>query len=282
MDRGDSTPGGDDLERIMTRLRRLAAAAGRGDADCFGSYHNHTTWSDGVFSPEALLDRALHLGFSELGISDHGYTEKGGIRCVHDSQIDAYRAALLELRHRYRSQIRLLIGLEVDSSRFNPNRFELRTEPLSQLDYVLFEYVGERHWDGMALEEFLAIRREIRCPVGLAHPAMPELIAAYGPRFLAETLASHDIFIDACGSARNSRAKPYERPGLTRGFTLNIEALGTEFKDAARVCGLKFLPSSDTHRDDSRDALAATINAMATIVRYDLRRMSFDDGDPTQ
>jgi len=43
---------------------------------------------------------------------------------------------------------------------------------------------------------------------------------------------------------------------------------------------LKFLSSSDTPHDDGRDALAATVSAIATIVRYDLCRMQRDVGDP--
>ncbi len=260
----------DELRQTMERLSKLAASAGRRDAGRFGSYHNHTTWSDGVYSPDELVNRAIAIGFSEIGITDHAYTRKGGIHCVHDSQIDDYHAALDHLRQCYKPQIRVLIGLEIDTSSSNPNRFTLPVHKLARLDYVLFEYVGEHARGGMLLQEFLSIRREIRCPVGLAHPDMPALIAKYGAQSLAETLVANNVFIDACGSDRNSRSVSYERSGLSRNFTLNIEALGDEFKAAARSCGLQFIPSSDTHRDDERDALAATVNAIATIVRYDL------------
>ncbi len=57
---------------------------------------------------------------------------------------------------------------------------------------------------------------------------------------------------------------------------MNVEGLGKEFKTAARAYGLKFLPSSDTHCDKDRDALVDTINAIATIMRYDLPRMEFE------
>jgi histidinol-phosphatase (PHP family) len=35
------------------------------------SYHNHTTWSDGVSTLEAMIDGARKAGLDELGISDH-------------------------------------------------------------------------------------------------------------------------------------------------------------------------------------------------------------------
>ena len=265
----------DDLGTVLARLRQLARTAGRGNIDRFGSYHNHTTWSDGIYDPEDLVRRAIQVGLVELGISDHGCTQKGGIRCVHDSQIDAYRETLTELRNRYLGRIRILVGLEIDGSRFNPNRLNLPFDELGRLDYVLFEYVGEPAWGGLTLGQFLETRARIKCPVGLAHPDMPLLIAENGAAALAKTLADQKVFIDACGSARNSRAVLYGRPGVSRQFTLNIEGLGEEFKAAARSCGLKFLPSADTHRDDDRDALADTINAIATIVEYDLPRMAF-------
>jgi len=271
----------DELATVMARLRALARARGRGETDHFGSYHNHTTWSDGTYTPEELVRRAIALGFVELGITDHGYTHKGGIHCVQDEELDAYRAMLDELKRRYENQIRILAGLEIDTSQYNPNRSSLPFEPLGRLDYVLFEYVGEPSWGGFTLDELVAARRQLPCAVGLAHPNMPILIAQHGAVTLARTLSENEIFIDACGSARNSRLVPYERPGLAREFTLNIEELGDEFKDAARGFGVQFLPSSDTHHDDKYDALVATIHAISTIIRYGFPQKTFEDESPT-
>jgi hypothetical protein len=267
----------DVLAATISRLHILSSATGRGETVRFGSYHNHTTWSDGRYAPGELVERAVELGFVELGITDHAYTQKGGIKCVQDEQIPAYRSMLYELKLRYEDKIRIYSGLEIDTSRFNPNRLALPFEVLEKLDYIIFEYVGETSWGGFTLDELLAARRQLSCGVGLAHPNMPLLVACYGAVTLARSLAENDVFIDACGSARNSRPGQYERSGIFREYTLNIEEMGEEFKGAAREFGVKFLPSSDTHRDDERDALVATVNAIATIIRYDLPRKTFDD-----
>ena len=142
---------------------------------------------------------------------------------------------------------------------------------------VLFEYVGEDSWGGFTLEQLVAARRTIPCAAGLAHPDMPLLIREYGAVTLAKTLAENDIFIDACGSARNSRFEQCHRRDTAREFTLNIEGMGKEFEDAAREFGVNFLPSSDTHQDDEVDALAATFNAIAAIIRYELPRQILED-----
>jgi hypothetical protein len=265
-----------DLAATISRLQTLSRSAGRGEADRFGSYHNHTTWSHGRYKPEELVERALALGFAELGITDHAYTNKGGINCVRNEQISAYRAMIDELKLRYQDNIRIYAGLEIDTSGFNPNRMNLPFEALEKLDYVFFEYVGETSWGGYTLNELLAARRKLSCGAGLAHPNMPLLITLYGAVTLARSLAENDIFIDACGSARNSRPVRYERPGISREYTLNIEEMGDEFKDAAREYGVEFLPSTDTHQDDQRDALSSTVNAIATIIRYDFPRKTFD------
>ncbi len=111
----------DDLAAAISRLHVLNRTTGRGETARFGSYHNHTTWSDGRYTPEELIKRAVALGFSALGITDHSYTSKGGIKCVRDEQISAYRAMLDELKLRYKDDIRIYAGLEIDTSCFNPN-----------------------------------------------------------------------------------------------------------------------------------------------------------------
>ena len=35
------------------------------------TYHCHTTFSDGKSSIKEMLDQAVRLGFTEIGISDH-------------------------------------------------------------------------------------------------------------------------------------------------------------------------------------------------------------------
>jgi len=119
-----------------------------------------------------------------------------------------------------------------------------------------------------SLGELIIVREQLTCAVGLAHPDMPSLISKYGADKFASTLAEHDIFIDACGSARNSRDCQYSRYGIERTFTLNIEGMGEDFKRAARAHGVTFCPSSDVHQDNEGDSMRDTRNAINTLHRY--------------
>lgn len=109
-----------------------------------GNYHTHTTMSDGAYTPEELVQKAIEAGLDEIGISDHYYTLKGGINCVDDDKIDDYLGKIEELRQKYGDKIRILAGLEIDTSCFNLKRSKLPFEKLNKLDYVLFEYVEDQ------------------------------------------------------------------------------------------------------------------------------------------
>lgn len=238
-----------------------------------GTYHNHTTWSDGSFTPEEIVDKAVSCGFSEVGITDHYFTLKGVANCVTDDRLDDYIEMIAELKAKYEGTIRVLGGIEIDTSAANPNRFDLPLEQLDRLDYVLFEYVDETR--DYALSDLIRLRKRLSTDVGLAHPDVTALIEQYGAEPLAKVLAGNDIFLDACGSARDSRPTRYHRYGIDRAFTLNIEGLGEDFKEAAKRYGVRFAPSADTHRDDSSDSLADTRNAIDAIERYDLPEKEF-------
>ncbi|MBI4919604.1 PHP domain-containing protein [archaeon] len=284
-----------------------------------GTYHNHTTWSDGVYTPEQLVERAIQLGFTEVGITDHYLTLKGGINCVKSEQIADYISMIDQLRKKYLNT-KILSSLEIDVSMFNLDRNNLPFDKLNKLDYVLFEYVDEQDVSLWAktemrrgkmlqiiqdvkreleqtnkpeelesaivkyiqerediqqalrdfeqtsgvlnLEDIIKMRKSLTCKVGLAHPNMENLIKIYGAEDLAKFLSENDIFVDVCGSARNSK-KDYT--DNKRGFVLNAENLSEEFNDAARSYGVKFSPSSDTHKDNERDSMKDTLNATQLI-----------------
>ncbi len=292
-----------------------------------GTYHNHTTWSDGDYTPEQLVERAIQLRFEEVAITDHYFTRKGFINCVSNEQLDDYLSMIEDLRKKYPG-IKIFAGLEIDVSMFNTQINNLPFDKLNKLDYVLFEYVDEQDkglWaktdmrrakitefildarkkieriqetEGLeaavlrytrireevqqafkefeeekgvlSLEDVFAIRKNLTCKVGLAHPNMQNLICIYGAENLAKLLAENNIFVDVCGSERNSR-----RGDNQRGFVLNAENLGEEFEEAARKYKVKFISSSDTHRDNSRDSMQDTLNAIQLIQINDWQFQEF-------
>jgi len=109
-----------------------------------GNYHAHTTMSDGIYTPEEVVEKAIEAGLAEIGITDHYFTLKGGINFVDDDQIDNYLRKIEDLRQKYGDRIRILAGLEIDTSCFNLKRSRLPFDKLNKLDYVLFEYVEDQ------------------------------------------------------------------------------------------------------------------------------------------
>lgn len=72
------------------------------------NYHTHTSLCDGSDSAEAMLQRALELGFSHLGFSGHMDEE------IH-MDWDGYVAELARLRAAYADRIDILCGVELDT-----------------------------------------------------------------------------------------------------------------------------------------------------------------------
>lgn len=77
-------------------------------------FHVHTTFSDGRFAPEELLEYALELGMTHIGFSDHSYTPFDDSYCLSRGGEDAYKAEVLRLREKYKGQIEIYLGIEED------------------------------------------------------------------------------------------------------------------------------------------------------------------------
>lgn len=78
------------------------------------SYHNHSTWSDGLSAPQEMADRAGEIGVDEVGVSDHFILLPGGGTypwSVPPQRLHAYVEEIEALKAK-RPAVRL--GLEVD------------------------------------------------------------------------------------------------------------------------------------------------------------------------
>jgi hypothetical protein len=244
----------------------------------YGNYHNHTTMSDGDLTPEKLAEEAIKAGLKEIGITDHYFTKKLPEKnVITQDKMQSYLATIDKLRKKYSEKINILAGLEIDARKWNFELKDLPFEKFNKMDYVLFEYVDEEA-DSYSLKDIAGIRKNLKCEVGLAHSKVGRLIDKYGAEKLVQTLVDNNIFIDACGSVRNSHLMPYtseDRPDVQRAYSLYIEGLGANFKEAARKYHLKFAPSSDTHRNNSTDNLANAGNASRTIKDYGFTPQKF-------
>lgn len=76
--------------------------------------HTHTTWCDGVDTPEEMVAHALKKGFDSLGFSGHSPNKRSLYSHVTEETTRAYKQEILQLKDRYRDQIKLFMGLEVE------------------------------------------------------------------------------------------------------------------------------------------------------------------------
>lgn len=83
----------------------------------YGDYHMHTPLCQHATGPmEAYVERALALGLCAVGFSDHTPLPRGLSPTVRmkESELDYYVERVTDLRFRYRGQIEVLLGLELD------------------------------------------------------------------------------------------------------------------------------------------------------------------------
>lgn len=76
--------------------------------------HTHTVFSDGRYTPEENVLEAIKRNMVSIGFSDHSYTEfdlRFGIRPVNTT---AYIREIRRLQHKYKDQIEIYLGLELD------------------------------------------------------------------------------------------------------------------------------------------------------------------------
>ena len=80
----------------------------------YTSLHTHSTFSDGKSTMEEQVLSAIEKGFASVGFSDHSYTDFDLSYCMKPEQVPAYRQTILELAEKYRDQIEIFMGLELD------------------------------------------------------------------------------------------------------------------------------------------------------------------------
>lgn len=102
-----------------------------------GTFHNHTTASDGDASLEQMADAARELGLQYLGIADHS---KGSFQAngLSEERLLAQIAAIRRLNARWSEEgeeFRLFAGSEVDI--LKDGSLDFPDEILAQLDYAV-------------------------------------------------------------------------------------------------------------------------------------------------
>jgi DNA polymerase (family X) len=104
-------------------------------ANLRGTFHCHTTASDGHHSLEAMAEAARNLGFQYLGIADHS---KASFQAhgLSETQLAAQVSAIRHWNDEHATaSFRLFAGSEVDILR--DGALDFSNEVLAQLDYVV-------------------------------------------------------------------------------------------------------------------------------------------------
>ncbi|MFT5882028.1 MAG: DNA polymerase (family 10) [Crocinitomicaceae bacterium] len=99
-----------------------------------GTFHNHTTASDGRNSLEEMAEAAIELGLEYLGIADHS---KASFQAngLYPDRLLRQVAEIKKLNQQWNGSFRLLAGSEVDI--LKDGTLDFADDILSQLDYVV-------------------------------------------------------------------------------------------------------------------------------------------------
>lgn len=101
-----------------------------------GNLHTHTTFCDGVNTPEELVGYALSQGCTEIGFSGHSYTDIPDEHpfCMSEEGTLAYRAEINRLKEKYKGRIQILLGVEQDY--FSPHAADGYDYVIGSVHYV--------------------------------------------------------------------------------------------------------------------------------------------------
>ncbi len=115
--------------------------------DFTSTYHCHTQYSDGVNSPEEMINKAKEIGFTSIGISDHLVLHPTIANidwAISLNHLDNY---VCEIRNLQNNNFDIKLGLEVDFFPENPKNKDL----LDIINRYNFDYlIGSIHY----IEEF--------------------------------------------------------------------------------------------------------------------------------
>ncbi|OGL42563.1 MAG: hypothetical protein A2161_13605 [Candidatus Schekmanbacteria bacterium RBG_13_48_7] len=162
--------------------------------------HNHSIFSDGKYPVNSLIQQGINSGVKLLGICDHAGTMKTSSLAF--PSISRYRRIVRNIAKHFTSKIRVLVGIELDSSiNRTPELHNLPYDEINKLDYILFEYISNPNWNGLNLQQMGYIKRKLGIPLGLAHPDLSFLCNDLSIDQVLDILENNSIFIEL--SARN-------------------------------------------------------------------------------
>ncbi len=88
-------------------------------------YHVHTTFVDGKSDAEKIVQKAIELGMSEIGFSEHAHVAFDTECSLSSENTKVYRKTIKQLKEKYADKISILCGIEMDRfSDDDPSEYE--------------------------------------------------------------------------------------------------------------------------------------------------------------
>ncbi len=99
-----------------------------------GDLHMHTGYSDGVNTPEEMIQAAIKMGYEYVAITDHSKSEHIA-HGMEEKRLAKYIAEINKLKNKYADKIAVLCGSEVNI--MNDGSLDYAKKILNQLDWVV-------------------------------------------------------------------------------------------------------------------------------------------------
>ena len=140
-----------------------------------GTFHCHSTWSDGIESVESMAQAAMNLGLEYLGIADHSKSERQA-NGLDEKRVRQQAEEIKKLNAKFtKDDFRIFFGTECDILSDGSLDFDDKT-------LALFDYVVAAVHQGFNMDADKMTRRIAKA---LAHPKVTMLAHPTG-RLLLE------------------------------------------------------------------------------------------------
>ncbi len=100
------------------------------------NFHLHSNYSDGDCDPVDYVKKAIDMGFSAIGFSEHSPLPFNNPFSLKEENVDNYVAEINILRNKYKGQIDIYRGLEMDYIPAMSTNFELWKQKC-RTDYLI-------------------------------------------------------------------------------------------------------------------------------------------------
>ena len=216
--------------------------------------HSHTYYSFcGRDNPEQIVQAAIDGGIELFGITDHchgaGPGRKNAYKAALQNGLSDFERSLRRyydhmdlIRQKYKDQIKILCGIELNTEGHLPNAAVPESADVSFFDYCLVEQLD--HEDSITGGDIFTFAKRCGCPaVGIAHTDLFSHIAKIGadPSDYFKRMAEQNIFWEM-NVTYDSIHKYIEHPYMLEFFRNEAQ------QDIVRRSGARVSVGFDGHR----------------------------------